>query len=80
MLESLRGYVPIRKIVTVLVTGGLSWLALRSGLDLGNAAVNQATPLIVGALFGYVERDPKVAHVVSVLDPSDDKSVGKFGV
>ena len=72
MLESLRGYVPIRKIVTVLVTGGLSWAALRSGLDLGDDAVNQLTPLVVGALFGYLERDPRVKHAVSVLDSADD--------
>ena len=74
MLEQLRGYVPIRKIVTVLVTGGLTWAALQSGLDLGDETVNQAVPLIVGAIFGYLERDPRVKHAVSVLDPSDDKA------
>lgn len=67
MLERLRGYVPIRKIITALVTGGLSWLALRSGLDLGDDAVNQAVPLITGVIFGYLEKDAKVKQVIDVL-------------
>lgn len=72
MLEQLRGYVPIRKIVTVFVTGSMAWAAQQYGLDLGSDAVNQYTPLIVGLVFGFIERDPRVAHVVSVLDPADD--------
>lgn len=73
MLERLRGYVPIRKIVTALVTGGLSWLALRAGLDLGDDAVNQAVPLITGIVFGYIERDSRVKHVVDVLGDETSK-------
>jgi len=74
MLESLRGYVPIRKIATVLVGGGLSWLALQLGVDLGDEALNHLAPLVAGGLLGYLVTDPRVKDAISVLDPSDDKA------
>lgn len=70
----MRKWLPIRKIVTALITGGLSWAALRSGLDLGDDAVNQLTPLLVGLAFAYAEKDPRVSHV---LDEAEDVIGGR---
>lgn len=64
----MKRWLPIRKIAVAGVGAGLTWAALRLGLDLGSDAANQAAVAIVGGAFGYAERDPKVGHVLDEIE------------
>lgn len=54
---------PIRKVVVTALGAGLTWAALRLGLDLGSDAANEAATVLVGLAFGYLERDPRVIAI-----------------
>lgn len=54
-------WAPIKKIVAVFVGSGLSWLALRLGVDLGPDAVNEAAVALVGIGLGYIVPDSRVS-------------------
>lgn len=51
---------PIRKIAAGLVASGLVYLARRVGLDIGDAAANEAAVAIVGFVVAYLVPDPRV--------------------
>lgn len=61
-------YLPIRKIVVGAVGGGLAWGAMRLGLNLGSASANEAATIIVGLVFAYAEKDPRVMAVVREVE------------
>ncbi len=45
---------PIRKIAVAAVAAGVTWLALRLGVDLGAAEINEAAAGVVAVLAGYL--------------------------
>lgn len=69
----MRNLLPIRKVVVGLVGSGLTWAAMRLGLDLGSDAANQAAQIIVGVVFAYAERDPRVATVIRDVERAVEK-------
>lgn len=72
----MKKYLPIRKVVVGAVGAGLTWVAMRLGLDLGSAAANQAAAVIVGLVFSYAEKDPRVQHVVAEVEAEVQKVAG----
>lgn len=63
-------YLPIRKVAVALVGGGLTWGAMRLGLNLGSDAANQAATVLIGLAFAYAEKDPRVVHPAPVPPPT----------
>lgn len=58
--DSATNWVPLRKIGVALVASGLTWIALRAGVDLGESEINEAATGIVGLLTAYLVPDPRV--------------------
>lgn len=63
-MSNLKRWLPIRKLAVAGVGYGLTWGALRLGLDLGSDAANQAAAGLVAGAFAYAEKDPRVVHVL----------------
>ena len=64
----MRNLLPIRKVAVAAVGGGLTWLALRAGMDLGSAEANQAASVLVALGFAYAEKDPRVRDVEAKVE------------
>lgn len=47
---------PVKKIVATFVGAGITWLALRAGVDLGPEAINQGAAALVGIVAGYLTK------------------------
>lgn len=61
----MKKYLPIRKVAVTAVGGALTWAAMRAGADFGSDSINQAATVLVGLVFAYAEKDPRV---VTLLD------------
>lgn len=76
MSSVVKRWLPIRKIVMTAVGAGLTWGAMRGGLDLGTDSMNEAATILVGLVFGFAEKDPKVVHVLDEVESIIDAATG----
>lgn len=75
-------WMPIRKILVAAVAFVLSYIALRLGVDLGDAEVNQAALGIVTLLAGYLVPTPRsevldAAQAEPTITVVDDRNPGR---
>jgi hypothetical protein len=61
---------PIRKVAVTFVGAAMTWGALRLGMDLGNDEANQAAVALVGLVFAYFEKDPRVVAAERTRAPN----------